>query len=84
MFQELLENTRKRLLPEALLDKVDMMTNFQDIKITILLARSGKEAQEIVDALKDDIEKLPKYMIVHTAGPRVYVHIMLYPCWEAW
>ena len=55
MFQELLENTRKRLLPEALLDKVDMMTNFQDIKITILLARSGKEAQDVVDALKDDI-----------------------------
>ena len=84
MFQELLENSRKRLQIEALLDKVDMMTDFQDIKITILLAHSGKEAQNIVDALKDDIEKLPKYIRVFTSGPRVYAHITLYPAWEAW
>lgn len=84
MFQELLENTRKKLRPEAILDKVAMMTNFQDIEITILLARSGKEAQDILEALKNDIDKIPKYMRVIRAGPRIYVHVTLYPLWEAW
>jgi hypothetical protein len=84
MFEELLKNTRKMLQPEAILDKVAMMTNFEDIEITILLARSGKEAQDIVEALKDEIEKLPKYMRVLRLGPRVYVHITLYPSWNSW
>ncbi len=60
------------------------MTNFEDIEITILLARSGKEAQDIVEALEDEIEKMPKYMRVLRSGPRVYVHITLYPAWNAW
>lgn len=83
MFQKVVKDTRKRLQPDALLDKIATFTKFEDIQITILLAHSGKEAEEVKQALQDDIAKLPPYMFVYRSGPRLYVHIRLVPMWES-
>lgn len=78
-FQRAVTLARRRLQPEAILDRVDMLDLDTDVRVTILLAHSAKEAEDVVEALADDVAALPRYMHVGRFGCRVFLDIRFRP-----
>lgn len=79
-FQKKVDKARDGLRPEALMKNLsgpDLQPPCS--RIHVLFAGSGKEAEEIVAALEDDIAKLPEYLTVAILGGCIYVQIDLDP-----